>query len=91
MAFRPTLAVSLTSFVLAAGFLGTGWYLPPGNLAFPSGIALAGVGLLGLGQVAAIRTLAQRVEKLERLLERPTSRGSKPRPPGAPDHGYRTD
>jgi hypothetical protein len=72
MAFHPTLATSLLSFVLAAGFLIMGWRLPPGNLAFPSGIALMGIGLLGVSNFATLRALSQRIAGIERLLNQAT-------------------
>jgi hypothetical protein len=76
MAFHPTLATSLMSFLLAAGFLITGWRLPPRNVAFPSGIALMGIGLLGVSNFVTLRALSQRIAGIEGVLKKPTNGGS---------------
>jgi hypothetical protein len=64
------------SFLLAAGLLIMGWRLPPGNVAFPSGIALIGIGLLGVSNFFALRALSQRVAGIECLLRKSTDGGS---------------
>jgi hypothetical protein len=65
---RSTLATTVLAFLLATAFIVAGQFLPPGNIVTPTGIVLGVLALVAANSYSTLKSLANRVEQMERLV-----------------------
>jgi xanthosine utilization system XapX-like protein len=72
---RAVTVIASLALILAVGLALAGFFLAPGNAAIPTSLAFTFIGMLGIAVGRSLKTQAERLAHLERLL--------RDRPPGA--------
>jgi hypothetical protein len=68
MADRAVTIIAGFALIFAVGLALAGFFLAPGNAAIPTSLAFTFIAMLGIAVGRSLRTQAQRLAQLERLL-----------------------